>query len=242
MDLPETEPGLQKRLWLDRLQALFEVFLMSGVFSSFVATVPIALRDQGRGELMTSVRAVTGFVLLEAAITFILLALILKAHAETLADLGLRWDRWSRRLALGVAIVPGLFFVNGVIGTAFRIFLPKYFSERNPLMEIIHTPQDLALFIVSVLIAGGIKEELQRAFILTRFRQRLGGAWLGLIIWSVAFGAGHYIQGVQGMVIAGLFGLVFGIVYLLQANLIAPMASHGLYDTLALLGYWFFHK
>jgi membrane protease YdiL (CAAX protease family) len=240
MELPETAPGLQKRIWLERLQALFEVLLMSGLFSSFVAAVPLAL--QNHGAMMTSVRTITSFVLLEAAITFVLLALILKAHGESLADFGLRWDSWLGRLGLGIALVPGLFFVNGLVGGAFRIFLPKYFSERNPLMEIIHTPQELALFVVSVLIAGGIKEELQRAFILTRFRQHLGGAWLGLILWSIAFGAGHYIQGPQGMVIAALFGLVFGVVYLLKANLIAPMVSHGLYDTLALLGYWFFHK
>ncbi len=239
MELPESTPEPRPRIWLDRLQALFEVLLMSGVFSSFVATIPLALRDHGSEALLKSVRTVTSFVLLESVITFALLALILKAHGEKLEDLGLRFDRWRRRFLLGLAIIPGLFLLNGVVGTAFRLLLPKYYSERNPLMDVVHSPQDLALFIVSVLIAGGVKEELQRSFILTRFRRHLGGAWLGLVLWSIAFGAGHYVQGVQGMVIAGLFGLVFGAVYLLTANLIAPMVSHGLYDTLALLGYWF---
>jgi membrane protease YdiL (CAAX protease family) len=100
----------------------------------------------------------------------------------------------------------------------------------------------LVLLIISVLIAGGIKEELQRAFILIRFRDHLGGARLGLVLWSIAFGAGHYVQGFQGMVIAGLFGLVFGTIYLLRGNLIAPMVSHGLYDMVALLGYWFLRR
>ncbi len=215
---------------------------MSGLFSSFVATVPIALHNHGTDALLKNVRAVTSFVLLEAAITFILLALLLKAHGETLADLGLRWNRWRRQLIIGIALVPVLFFMNGLVGGFFRVFLPKYFTERNPLMEIIHTPQDLSLFIISVLIAGGVKEELQRAFIINRFRQHLGGAWLGLGIWSVAFGAGHYIQGLQGMVIAGLFGLIFGSVYILRANVIAPIASHSLYDTAALIGYWILHR
>lgn len=239
MELPESTPELHPRIWLDRLQALFEVLLMCGVFSSFVATIPLALRTHDSEALLKNVRTVTSFVLLESAITFALLALILKAHGEKLADLGLRFDRWRNRFLLGLAIVPGLFLLNGVVGTAFRMFLPKYYSERNPLMEVIHSPQDLALFIISVLIAGGVKEELQRSFILTRFRRHLGGAWLGLVLWSIAFGAGHYVQGMQGMVVAGLFGLVFGSVYLLSANLIAPIVSHGLYDTLALLGYWF---
>ncbi len=240
--MPESTPQPRHRVWLDRLQALFEVLLMSGVFSSFVATLPLTFREHSSEALLRSVRTVSSFVLLEAGITFLLLALILKAHGETVAGLGLRFAGWRRQLILGIALVPGLFFLNGLVGSLFRVFLPRYFTERNPLMDIIHSPQGLILFILAALIAGGVKEELQRAFILTRFRQHLGGAWLGLILWSIAFGMGHYVQGFQGMVIAGLFGLAFGAVYLLTSNLIAPMASHGLYDTLALLGYWFFHK
>ena len=239
METPEFVPESQKRVWLDRLQAFFEVILLSGLFSSFVATVPFTLHKYGSEALLKSVRVVTSFVLLEAGITFVLLALILKAHGENLAALGLHWHRWKGQLILGIAVVPALFFVNGLVGGAFQTFLPKYFSERNPLLEIIHTPGDLILFIISVLVAGGVKEELQRAFILTRFHNHLGGARLGLVLWSIAFGAGHYVQGLQGMLVAGLFGLVFGIVYLSRGNLIAPIVSHGLYDTVALLGYWF---
>ena len=242
MEPPEPTPEAQMHGWLDRLQAFFEIILMSGLFSSFVATVPFTVRSHGTEALLKSVRVVTSFVLLEAGITFLLLALILKAHGEKLANLGLRWERWRSHLIIGIAAVPVLFFLNGLVGGAFRLFLPKYSTERNPLMEIIHTPEDMVLFVVSVLIAGGIKEELQRAFILIRFRDHLGGARLGLVLWSIAFGAGHYVQGFQGMVIAGLFGLVFGTIYLLRGNLIAPMVSHGLYDMVALLGYWFLRR
>ncbi len=242
MELPESTTEVRKRLWLDRFQAIFEIILMSGLFSSFIATVPIGLHRHGADALLKSVRTVTSFVLLEAGITFVLLSLLLKAHGETLADLGLRWNRWRSQVIVGMALVPVLLFLNGLVGGFFRLFLPQYFTERNPLMEIIHTPQDLLLFVVSVLIAGGVKEELQRAFILTRFRQHLGSAWLGLILWSCVFGAGHYVQGLQGIVIAGLFGLVFGAVYLLRANVVAPMVAHGLYDTAALIGYWILRK
>ena len=95
---------------------------------------------------------------------------------------------------------------------------------------------------VAALFAGGVKEELQRAFVLVRFRDYLGGAKLGLVIWSVAFGAGHYLQGVQNAVAAGLFGLLFGAVYLARGSLVAPMVAHGAYDSLALLAYWFLRR
>jgi membrane protease YdiL (CAAX protease family) len=232
----------RSRVWLDRAQALFEVFLVSGVLSSFIASLPFAIYSHGSGISLKSARVVAGFVLLEAAITLLLLSLILKAHGEKLSDLGLRWARWKSELPIGIATVPFLFLLNGVVGVLFKYFLPRFFSEHNPLVEIIHAPQDLVLFIFAGLLAGGIKEELQRAFVLERFRVHLGGAWFGLAVWSIAFGAGHYIQGVQGTVVAGLLGFVFGVIYLVRKNLIAPMVSHGLYDTAALLGYWFFRS
>lgn len=34
--------------------------------------------------------------------------------------------------------------------------------------------------------------------------------------------------------------MIFGIAYLAGRNLIVPMVAHGAYDTIALLGYWFF--
>jgi membrane protease YdiL (CAAX protease family) len=227
------------KTWPDRLQALFEVILLSGLISNFAASLPFsALRTKSAEPLLSDVRIVLGFILLEAGITFLLLAMVLKAHRETLYDLGLRWKEWRPNLVIGAAIVPFLFLVNAAVSSAFRIYLPKHFMERNPLTEIIHTPQQLGLFIFAALVAGGVKEELQRAFILTRFRRHLGGAMVGLIVWSISFGAGHYIQGLQGIVIAIIFGFVFGIVYLARGNLIAPMVAHGVYDTLVLLAYW----
>ncbi len=143
---------------------------------------------------------------------------------------------------LGLALVPFLFLIDAIVAIAFKLYLPKYYMEQNPLTEIIRTPQQLALFILAALLAGGIKEELQRAFILNRFRTYLGGSAVGLVLWSIAFGAGHYIQGAQGIVIAAIYGFLFGIVYILSGSLIAPMIAHGLYDSLALLAYWFFSR
>ena len=237
------EPSLDSpnKSWADRLQALFEVLLLSGLASSFLASLPFsAVRARGAELLLNDVRIVSAFVLLEAGITLLLLALVLRARRERLYDLGLRRREWRPNIVIGLMLVPLLFSANAIISSAFRVYLPKYFSNRNPLTEIIRTPQQLGLFIFSALVAGGIKEELQRAFILTRFRQYLGGERLGLMLWSVAFGAGHYIQGMQGVVIAAVFGFVFGTVYLIRGTLIAPMVAHGIYDTLALLAYWFY--
>jgi membrane protease YdiL (CAAX protease family) len=239
MNQPEFIFNPPRNAWLDRAQAFFEVLLMSGLASSFLAALPFSLGGKGGADLLKDFRVLIGTLLTEATISFILLALILKAHRRTFRSLGLRWEEWKGDVLFGVGIVPVLFLVNVFVMGALRIFMPSYVFERNPLMDIIHSPLQLGLFVFAALIAGGIKEELQRAFIITSFHEHLGGARLGLVLWSVAFGAGHYVQGLAGMLVAGILGFIFGAVYLLRGNIIAPMVAHGLYNTLSLLGYWF---
>jgi uncharacterized protein len=236
--LPNPEPP--RKILLDRIQALFEVLLISGVLSSFLAGLILyQINGRKRPSLLLNAEVLSVFLLLESTIALLIFACILGTHRETISSLGLRWHRWKSHLAVGLALVPLLFVLNGVIAVVFRTYFPKYYLEENPLIQLIQTPQQLALLVFSALIAGGIKEELQRAFILTRFRLYLGGAGLGLVLWSIGFGAGHYVQGVQGVVTAGIYGLIFGIVYLQSGSLIAPIVAHSAYDSLALLAYWF---
>jgi membrane protease YdiL (CAAX protease family) len=234
---------IPRKSWIDRVQALFEVLLLSGLISSFLAAIPIAgFYHKDAQSLLKDARTVSLYLLLESAITFLILAFLMKVHRESIGSLGLRWEHWRRNALIGLAVVPFLFMINGVVALIFKIYLPKYFLEQNPLTQIIHTPEQLALFILSALVAGGIKEELQRAFIINRFRSLLGGAVVGLVLWSLAFGAGHYIQGAQGIVIASMYGFFFGVIYLLSGSLVAPIVAHAAYDTLALLASWYFRK
>jgi len=240
MEYSSVPVEIPQKSWINRIQALFEVLLLSGIISGLLAAIPIfGLRGGSGSFLLEDARTVSYYLLLDSGITFLLLAFILKAHRETIASLGLRWDNLKRNVIAGLMLVPLLFLINTIAALLFKVYLPKYYIEQNPLTDIIHTPQQLALFIFSALVAGGIKEELQRALIINRFRTFLGGAGVGLVLWSLAFGAGHYLQGVQGIVIAAIYGFLFGMIYILSGSLIAPIVAHGTYDTLALLAYWF---
>jgi membrane protease YdiL (CAAX protease family) len=235
---PELLPNRHAGVWIDRLQAFLEVLLVSGLVSSFIAALPITALH-GRSFLhIANASTISAFILLEASIALLLMLIVLRLHGEHLRDFGLRSDRWISHAAAGLALVPILFLTNALIAGAFRLFLPKYFLERNPLIDLVKTPRDLLFFLCSALYAGGFKEELQRAFILTRFREHLGGVRVGLVIWSLVFGAGHYVQGLQGIVVASLYGMLFGVVYIVRGSLVAPIVAHAAYDILALVGYW----
>jgi uncharacterized protein len=229
-----------RKPWIERIQAAIEILLISGLVSGFIAAFLLSLFHVRNAELLLkNANLLSTHILLESAITFVILAALLRLHGESLRSLGLRWESWKRNLLMGLALVPIMFIINGLVVLLFKSYLPRYYSEHNPLVENLHTPQQLVLFVFSALVAGGVKEEMQRAFILNRFRACLGGAWVGLLLWSVAFGAGHYVQGVQGIVIASLYGFLFGLIYLLSGSLVAPIAAHAAYDTVAILAFWF---
>jgi membrane protease YdiL (CAAX protease family) len=96
----------------------------------------------------------------------------------------------------------------------------------------------LAGFVALVLIAGGVREELQRAFLLHRFEQRLGGGSVGIAITSAAFGLGHTVQGWDAAIVTALMGAFWGAVYLSRRSVVSTVTNHALFNvTQIALGY-----
>ena len=241
MEYPPLPADSPRKPLIERFLALLEVLLVSGLISGFFTALLLSpFFGKDIGLITGSIETLSVFLLLESAITFFFLFILLRNHGETIGNLGLRTDRWKYHLLTGLAVVPLLFSIHFAVEFVFRTYLPEYYLEQNPLTEIIKTPQQLAFFTFLALFAGGLKEELQRAFILNRFRRYLGGAGVGLLVWSLAFGAGHYLQGMQGIVVATLFGLIFGAIYLLSRSMIAPIFAHCVFNLLELLQYYWF--
>jgi membrane protease YdiL (CAAX protease family) len=108
---------------------------------------------------------------------------------------------------------------------------------HNPLQDLVRTPADAALFALVLIVAGGIREEIQRAFLLRRFERWLGGARVGLVVTSLAFGAGHFIQGADAAVATAVLGFFWGVVYLRRRSIGAPIASHAGFNLVQVLQY-----
>ena len=225
----------------DRPQAVFEIIMASGIVSSFLVAM-VFTSIFGRNSLTLTEMDVGFFMkfqMTESAVTFLILWMLMKLRGETFSGLGLCRKQWKTNVLLGTLAAPCLIVVSGIAGAVFQFFLPEYALEKNPLMDMIHSSRQLALFIFVTIVCGGIKEELQRAFILRRFRYHLGGTVVGLVVWSLVFGAGHYAQGAPGICVAVILGFVFGVLYLMRGNLVLPITAHSVYNTMALLIYWF---
>ncbi len=234
---PVLNPEIQKPDLMSRFGKLLEVILV-GVASSLMVPIAFAVCGIGGTTILENASYLVLFLISEATVTLAIIWSLLRGNGETFGDIGWRWQRWRREAVIGLTFVPVLFAATFVVGLSFRLFLPVYLTEINPLLNLIQTPTDLVLFLISSIYVGGFKEEIQRAFVLVRFGSHLGGNKLGLILWSLFFAYGHMMQGIDNAVGAGVLGLIFGLLYIWRRNLAAPVMAHAVYDVATLLVYW----
>jgi membrane protease YdiL (CAAX protease family) len=117
-----------------------------------------------------------------------------------------------------------------------RLIAPRLHNlATNPLEALLGTPAGFVMFLLVVIVAGGIREEVQRAFLLHRFRQDLGGVYHGLLITSLAFGLGHTLQGWDATLITAVLGATWGLMYISRGSAVAGIVSHSLFNSGELL-------
>lgn len=129
--------------------------------------------------------------------------------------------------ALGAMLIPIIFLFVALLIGGIRLIAPWLHTvPENPLGTLLDTPFEAVIFALVVIIAGGLREEIQRAFILHRFEQSLGGARLGLVLFSLMFGLGHLEQGADVAIGTAALGLLWGVLYLARRSIVAPAVSH----------------
>lgn len=223
--------------WGDRLFAFFEVCSVA-VLGSILAQLAALVLGLDPARILAGADTLFVFLMMDATLTLGLIFFFQWLRCERLSSLGVGKGNLREVLA-GLAWLPILLAVVAAVTIFFAVFLPDWVSTENPVMDLIREPRDLLYFLITAFVAGGFKEEFQRAFALNRFERFLGGGSLGLALWSVFFGLGHVNQGVDNAFKAGALGLVFGVLYLRRRSLAAPVACHAAYDVIAILAYWF---
>ena len=143
----------------------------------------------------------------------------------------------GQEMLVGLISMPFVFaLVIGLMLTILRFAPGLRTVPKNPLEALASEPSTFWMLMIVVIVAGGVREELQRAFLLHRFRGDFGQPWLGLVITSLAFGLGHNeLQGRDAAVITGALGAVWGAIYLTRRSAIAPIVSHALFNSAQLL-------
>lgn len=173
---------------------------------------------------------------LDTALVAILIRVFLMASGENSRDVYLGHRRPSGEIWRGLALVPVTFLVVVSLVSALRAVAPWLHNVKvSPLEAFMGNPLDAAIFAVVVVLAGGVREELQRGFILHRFGQRLGGMWVGNLVFGVAFGLLHFDQGWDIALVIGLLGLAWGTFYIRRRSIVMSIANHAGFNAVQVL-------
>jgi membrane protease YdiL (CAAX protease family) len=175
---------------------------------------------------------------ISAADTVLLLGIIwwrLRQRGESPRQVLLGHQPQGRELLLGLALAPLLVvFISTGIWTLRYLWPALATVPVNPLEAMAGSATGAAVLAAVAIIAGGVREEVQRGFLLHRFHD-LGGPVNGVLITSIAFGLGHVIQGWDAVIITGLLGAFWGLLYLRRGSITASLTSHALANSAQVL-------
>ena len=223
----------------ERVVAILEVLICS----DYITQIAIGGTLRALGLVpMTGGRLNVGFVVAlslgDAVLLVGLILVMLYAHGERPREVLFGPRPVIGEVLLGVPLAAMALVAGGAIILTIQRFAPSLHTvPDNPLQDLLQRPRDAWLFALVVFIAGGVREEIQRAFLLHRFDVWLGGPIVGLVVTSIGFGAGHVFQGVDAAITTGVLGAFWAAVYLRRRSAAAPIVSHAGFDLVQIVPY-----
>jgi membrane protease YdiL (CAAX protease family) len=239
-ELPADGPAGPTVLPAHRIGAAIEIILCSGyptqiILLGVLTSLGFEIQTD-TGHLSPSFVSILS--LADAVLVTCLVFFFINAHRESPREILLGHRPIVREALVGVILMPVLLLIVFVLLALILTFAPQLHNvPRNPFEDMLQTRSDTAAFAVVVLIAGGVREEIQRGFILRRFEQYLGGGGVGLVVFSALFGLGHIDQGIDAVLATALLGAAWGAIYLVRRSIVAPMVSHATFNLAQLLKY-----
>jgi membrane protease YdiL (CAAX protease family) len=225
-----TPPALRIPTWFAMLQAFMVCGIPTGAVLTFVLWLGFGVQPlSGAGDITLQFFAMVS--LLDTALIAMLIYVFLRTTGETSRDVFFGTRPGKSEAWLGLKLVPVVFLAVITVVVAVRMIFPSLKNvETSPFEAYLGNALDASIFLVVVVLAGGVREELQRAFILHRFDKYLGGVKLGLAIFSITFGLLHVDQGYDVALVIGLVGLLWGVLYVTRRSAVAPMVNHAAFN------------
>jgi membrane protease YdiL (CAAX protease family) len=180
---------------------------------------------------------VTALTLLDTIALVGLMVAFMRARGERPSALWLGTRPVSGEVLKGIVHLPIVFSIGAALLLGIRALTPELHNvDVNPFEALAgSTVADATMLTLVAIVGGGVREELQRAFLLDRFERHLGPAWVGVMVLSTAFGLGHLLQGQDAAIATGAMGAFWAVVYLRRRSSVAPMVSHALFNSLEVL-------
>jgi membrane protease YdiL (CAAX protease family) len=222
----------------NKIGAILEVLLCSSVPTQLLVGTLLGMAGwlplDDTGQL--SLAFVLVLSLTDTLLLIGLMVVLTRAHGEDVGELWLGRRQVLSEALYGARLIPVVFLLVVVVLTALRVVAPWLHNvPNNPLEQLAGTPGQAIVFGVVAIVAGGVREEMQRAFLLRRFERHLGGAYVGVVVLSLGFGLGHIVQGWDAVITTGLLGAFWALLYLRRRSTVAPLVSHAGFNAVEVL-------
>lgn len=233
--IPVTAPAPARALPLPRWFAVVQAIAVSGLPTPLVVVVLLWFTTDlivldANGVTM-SLELTATIMLLDTALIALLIRVFLELSGEDSRGVFLgRRPVWGEILR-GIVFVPVAFIGVTAIVLGLRFVAPWLDTVKvSPIEQFMQNPLDASIFLVVVVLGGGVREELQRAFILHRFEQCLGGVRVGLVVFSILFGVLHFDQGWDVAIAVGSLGVFWGLLYVKRRSAVMGMTNHACFN------------
>lgn len=159
-------------------------------------------------------------------LTLVLLAT--RSEQASLADVGFRaWNRWTIPIAVGFLFAAGLILSllqNLLAGQA-----PHSFADFDSLLP--RAAMERVTWVFLCVVVAISEEVIFRGYLITRIARLAGSRpWLGVLVATTSFAAGHLYQGIGGFVLIFIYGLMFAALFLRTGSLYPGIIAHFLQD------------
>jgi membrane protease YdiL (CAAX protease family) len=235
--------ALSQRGVRHRVVLLFSIGLIGAFWASIATHHALHLSLGVPEEGSVGVRAIASWVVRMTVVEAAILWLLLRGGGERFATLGVSIGDVGRALRTPAVYraVGALLLVTFVVGSLDirPAGAPRAQDPAVPavLAGWLREPHGVLWMLLLSIVGGGFREELERAFCLTRFEQAFGrtGLVLAVGVDAVLFGAQHLYQGRRQAVAAGVLGLLMALVFLRRRRAADAMVAHAAFDVVMVL-------
>ncbi len=164
-------------------------------------------------------------------IMLLLVIVVLRRTKTSVAGIGLEKSdiNWPN-VASGLIFFAGAWTLITLLEAA--ISRTGLVPQRNILYLLPHTLSERLFWILLSLGAAFSEEITFRGYVITRIRILSGHYWVGAVLSSLAFSLGHLYQGVSGLILTFIYGLLFAGLFVARKSLVPCILAHFLQDAL----------
>jgi len=158
-------------------------------------------------------------------VTGLLVLLVLKGEKLGIKSIGLHNRDWGKSILWSILLIVMFYvLVAGCLGV-FKLIGISFGNGGNKY-------DNISLWVTSLMMlrAGVMEEVLYRGYIMERLNKISNNWIIYLLVPSIIFGLLHYSQGIGGIIIATLSGVLFSLFYWKKRDLKINIFAHFMAD------------